>query len=245
MTEHAMERKPSLPLIPFLIGAGLLAIFCLAANGAAGAQLKPETVEAFDRYIQSRELQMNGTLASENNFSWLDTATGQKRVEAAEKLPRGEVVTEALEPANSISVPGGLIHDWIGIVFIPGATLPQTLALLQDYDHAAKVYAPDVEKSKLLSHSGKDFRVFLRLKRRSRHRGIRHRIRHPLRNASVAIAPTAARIARALRRSKIPIRRRSTKCLPGPATGFSGVFIPTGASNSGTAECMSNARQSR
>ncbi|MGA8368355.1 MAG: hypothetical protein ACLQMT_05085 [Candidatus Acidiferrales bacterium] len=165
MTEYAMERNPLLSLITFLIGAGLLVIFGLAADGAAGAQLKPETVEAFDRYIQSRELQMNGTLASENNFSWLDTATGQKRAEAAEKLPRGEVVTEALEPADSISVPGGLIHDWIGIVFIPGVTLPQTLALLQDYDHAAKVYAPEVERSKLLSRSGNDFRVFLRLKR--------------------------------------------------------------------------------
>jgi len=161
MTKYAMRRSPFL----FLIAAWFLVIFNMAAKEAAGAQLKPETVKAFDSYIQSRESQMNSTLTSAGAFTWFDSATGQRRVEAAEKLPRGEVVTEALEPADSISVPGGLIHDWIGIVFIPGATLPQTLALLQDYDHAAKVYAPDVEKSKLLAHSGNDFRVFLRLKR--------------------------------------------------------------------------------
>jgi len=28
-----------------------------------------------------------------------------------------------------------MIHHWIGTVFIPGATLAQTLALEQDYDH--------------------------------------------------------------------------------------------------------------
>ena len=57
----------------------------------------------------------------------------------------------------------GLVHDWSGCVFIPGATLERTLALVQDYDHHKDVYRPEVIDSKLLSRNGGDFRIYLRL----------------------------------------------------------------------------------
>ena len=62
-------------------------------------------------------------------------------------------------------IPGGMIHDWEGIVFIPGAKLRDVLALLQDYDHQSIYFAPDVQQSKLEEHSGNHYRVFLRFRR--------------------------------------------------------------------------------
>ncbi len=59
----------------------------------------------------------------------------------------------------------GLIHHWAGIVFIPGVSLPQTIAFLQDYDHESRFYSPDVQKSKLLKRDGDSFLVSLRLRR--------------------------------------------------------------------------------
>jgi hypothetical protein len=73
------------------------------------------------------------------------------------------VVAISLTGKNPLPVPDGLIHDWIGAVFIPGATLAKTLALARDYDHHKEVYKPEVLDSKLISRSGNDCQIELRL----------------------------------------------------------------------------------
>jgi hypothetical protein len=60
-------------------------------------------------------------------------------------------------------VPDGLVHDWMGAVFVPGATLAQTLAAVQDYDRNKYTRRPEVLDSRLLSRNGNDFRIYLRL----------------------------------------------------------------------------------
>jgi hypothetical protein len=44
--------------------------------------------------------------------------------------------------------------------------LEKTLRLVQDYDHQAEVYAPQVVRAKLISHTGDDFHIFLRLRQK-------------------------------------------------------------------------------
>src|ERR1700674_754194 len=39
------------------------------------------------------------------------------------------------------------------------------MSMLQDYDHDSEYYNPQVLQSKLVEHSGNDFKIFLRLKR--------------------------------------------------------------------------------
>ena len=70
-----------------------------------------------------------------------------------------------LDGAQKIACPACMIQHWVGIVFIPGATLEQTLKLVQDYDRHAEIYAPDVMRAKILFHSGDDFRIFMRFHR--------------------------------------------------------------------------------
>jgi len=60
-------------------------------------------------------------------------------------------------------VPDGLIHHWIALGFIPGVTLQQVLAFMQDYDHHESIYKPDVLRSRLLIADGNYFKVYLRL----------------------------------------------------------------------------------
>jgi len=150
------------------LGAGLLAVLSFASEPAAATKLQPETIEEFDRYIGSSESRMDETVASQRVFLWIDSLAEHDRVLEEAKLRRGQVLIRRLETGNSVDgihVRGGLIHDWMAIVFIPGISLSHTLALVQDYDHAAEHYSPEVERSKLLSRSGNEFRVFLRLKR--------------------------------------------------------------------------------
>lgn len=130
-------------------------------------QLQPETGSAFDHYIQLSEQRMSKELDS-GAFLRIDGLPSQQRSADLAQLKNGEVVVERLETldhGHPIPVPGGLIHHWIGTVFIPGATLMQTLAFLQDYDNQYKFYAPDVQRSKLLRRNGDDFKVFLRLRK--------------------------------------------------------------------------------
>ncbi len=61
------------------------------------------------------------------------------------------------------NVPNGLIHDWIGAILIPGTTIKNTLALIQDYDNHKNIYKPDVIGSRLISREDGDFQIYLRL----------------------------------------------------------------------------------
>ena len=86
-------------------------------------------------------------------FLWVDTLPELQRDKLYTQLRQGNVVIEQLETLENekrIRVPNGLIHHWIALSFIPGVTLQQVLALLQDYDHHEAIYKPDVLRSRLL-----------------------------------------------------------------------------------------------
>lgn len=97
-------------------------------------------------------------------FLWTD-AHGETP-DGAGSLRDGRVMVTCVARCDSsgVEVPGGLVHDWVGIVFVPGVTLAQTLSLVQDYDHAKDRYAPNVMESRLIARAGDRWKVFLRLK---------------------------------------------------------------------------------
>jgi hypothetical protein len=118
------------------------------AVSAHAADLGPETVAAFDRYVRLTEQRMSGD-----------------SYDALTKRGRGELFiapATTREHGKEIDVPDGLIHHWVGAVFVPGATLDQAVALLQDYDRHARIYTPTVERSRTLARNGDAFKVFLR-----------------------------------------------------------------------------------
>jgi hypothetical protein len=99
---------------------------------------------------------------------WIDQLAKADRSAAYAELKRGEVKMQKLgtrENGATIECPGGMIHHWVGAVFIPGVKLRVVLGVLQDYDHHAEYYAPDVERSKLESRDGDHLRAFLRFRR--------------------------------------------------------------------------------
>lgn len=64
---------------------------------------------------------------------------------------------------GDVDVPDGLIHDWVGAVFIPGVSLDKMLAMFEDYDNAKNIYKPEVVDSKLLEHSDNHYKFYMRL----------------------------------------------------------------------------------
>ena len=120
-------------------------------------ELKQETLEAFDNYVRTAEARLDQQARS-SRFLWADGVKGAK-----DKLLHGHVLAQPWAGQGDIGIADGLIHDWIGAVYIPGVTLDTVVKMVQDYDRARLSYKPDVMDSKLLSRTGDDFKVYMRL----------------------------------------------------------------------------------
>ena len=63
-------------------------------------------------------------------FLWTEESADRRL-----QVQRGEIVVEPMAGAGTRSVPKGLIHDWIGAAFKPGATIDTLLCIIHDYDN--------------------------------------------------------------------------------------------------------------
>ncbi|MBM3811529.1 MAG: hypothetical protein FJW20_07815 [Acidimicrobiia bacterium] len=133
----------------------LLAAWLAGAPSATTAELKPETVAAFNSYIRQREGELSRRLEN-GKFLWSDDSA-----ERARKVKGGEVEIESRGGVREVT--GGLIHDWTGAVFLPGATLDKVVSMVQNYDNHKNVYQPEVIDSKLRSKNGNDYQIHLKL----------------------------------------------------------------------------------
>jgi hypothetical protein len=115
--------------------------------------LKPATVAAFDRYIQQTEQRLN----QRKTFLWADESADRRN-----RVRHGEVVVEPTGERPIMEVTGGLIHDWMGAVFVPGVSLATTLEHVEDYDHA-RTHHREVIASHIVWRHGNDFLVSMRL----------------------------------------------------------------------------------
>jgi hypothetical protein len=150
----------------------LLAIQLLGAQTPVviNIDLKPKTAEAFDRYVQLTEARINGEVSQTEKFLYLDELPEPRRSDVLAALKRGEIFMEQLQTrdasGHTMEAPEAIIHHWLGTVFVPGANLQQTIALAQDYNHHQDIYKPEVVRSRLIGHTGNDFQIYYRLRKK-------------------------------------------------------------------------------
>jgi hypothetical protein len=143
----------------------VLALSLSASAVAVAAELKPDTAAAFDRYTRLTEQRIKTEVPRTNAFLWIDSLPESRRSEVANGLKQGGVIIERLrtrDGSQDIDVPDGLIHHWVGTVFVPGVTVKDAVTLMQDYNRHSKYFAPAIARSKLLDRDGNRFRVALR-----------------------------------------------------------------------------------
>ncbi len=145
-----------------LLGTILVVGIVIYIGGPIQAQgitkLSPETVAEFDAYIKDAERLLQKRLDGERPFLWTDDVP-ERRI----TLRRGDILIEGLPETPQIT--GGLLHVWLGAMFIPEATGPEVLAVLQDYDRHQEWY-PEPLESKLLSQDGDVFKGYLKLRKK-------------------------------------------------------------------------------
>ena len=151
----------------------LFALQTTSAGTARTSEPEPRRLDnvtklAFDHYVALTQARNDAELKRGTNLLWVDGLPEGPRAEAYAALKSGEVKMQKLETLDnrrSIPCPGGMIHHWTGLVFIPGAKLNEVLSVLEDYGKHSVYFAPDVERSRIESRSGDHFQVFLRFRR--------------------------------------------------------------------------------
>jgi hypothetical protein len=148
----------------------IAAVLCVCLASGTGLTdpawanvLKPETVAAFEQYVHTREAQMEQVFRS-GNFLYSDTLPEASRKSLEADLRQGKVFIDevtTISVSQPVHIPNGLIHDWLGMAFIPGATVAQVSALLRDADRQQVIYKPNILRSKLLETNGNEYKIFL------------------------------------------------------------------------------------
>jgi hypothetical protein len=112
---------------------------------AQAADLKRETLSAWEVYVGSATAEMRSRLRPNRPFLKLD-----EDQDSISKVRNGEIIVLHNGSKGLKSVPSGLIHDWSGAAFIAGATHDQVFSITRDYDHYKDVYGPNVVDSRTL-----------------------------------------------------------------------------------------------
>jgi hypothetical protein len=118
-------------------------IITCAANAA---HLKSETTAAWDDYLQTAQANLQERIAPGGTFLWaLETP------ERAAKVHAGEIIVAPSPGPNPKKVPHGLIHHWLGAMFLPDLTIEQVLDVTRNYDRYKEYYQPYVIESKAIA----------------------------------------------------------------------------------------------
>jgi hypothetical protein len=154
-----VSRAPGDARVKFPLSFAALLALCTAVSSAA--ELKPETLVAWDRYVGIVDARMKTATAAESAFLWIDDDPSQ-----VQRVQRGEVTVSRIMEESAQAVPRGMIHDWIGTVFVPEATLDDVFAVVRDYDQYPKWYGPTIAQGNLLGRDGDEDRFTIRYVRK-------------------------------------------------------------------------------
>ena len=133
------------------IHALVLAAALLFPADAHAATLRADTVAAWDDYLRAVNTNFQNGAHPGSNFLW--TFEDAQR---ASKVRSGEIMVVSATGDNPKKVPGGLIHHWMGAVFLPGLKLNHVFEATRDYDRYKEVYRPSVIESKAIAKNGTD-----------------------------------------------------------------------------------------
>ena len=118
------------------IASGLVVMLLLVPNDGAAAELKPETVAAWNRHVAAVEM----TLRDHET----DPPVG---------APAG----------RAIPVPGGTIHEWRGSVLVEGVTVSALVQALES--PGLPPPADDILDARVMTHHGDGLHLYMKLAR--------------------------------------------------------------------------------
>lgn len=127
--------------------AGAWIVLLVLAAGAQAAELSPKTLKEFQAYAEAADRIM------------------RERPQSTSRLaakPGAPPVVEGWEGKGVRDVTDGLVHDWVGAIFVEKARLKDAIEVLRNVDKY-KEYYPQVIASRTLKREGDRAAVSMRL----------------------------------------------------------------------------------
>jgi hypothetical protein len=145
--------------------AGLRAALLFVAASClplAAVELTDETLQAFETYVTAAEARLDKGLARKSPFLCMNEERHTKRQAIEAALRRGEVWLHRVN-ADRAKLPGGYLHHWMAVMFVPAADLRLAGAVSMDFDGYQRFQQPLVLDSGLIEGDGNRSRFRLRL----------------------------------------------------------------------------------
>jgi hypothetical protein len=109
------------------------------------AELNPQALASWKDYIAMANSRVQERVSGTRSFLWIDEDAMRKQ-----QLSSGQIVISPVGNSHPLSVPHGLIHHWIGAIFIPGATIGDLTAVVNDYNRYNEIYRPTLIRAELI-----------------------------------------------------------------------------------------------
>ena len=138
--------------------AAVLALLSMAS----AAELKEETVRDWDDYIQTVNSQMQKRTTSDAPFLWSDEVADRR-----DQLLADDIIVSPFDPQVPKRVTSGLIHHWIGAVFIPKIKMDDVLSVTRRYERYSEYFRPVVLDAKPICRAASEDRFSLLLMNKS------------------------------------------------------------------------------
>ncbi|WP_321477812.1 hypothetical protein [uncultured Paludibaculum sp.] len=117
----------------------VLALLLLPASVFA-TELSSKTLQEFQAYMEVADRAVQNRPHNRNSYLPATAESGPQIMPYNGHGPRG--------------LTSGLVHDWVGAIFVPKAKASDAIAVLQDVNRYKDIYAPDVIDSKVLKRDG-------------------------------------------------------------------------------------------
>jgi hypothetical protein len=129
------------------VTVGLLFIAWIAS--ASTIELQPETEAAWKQFVAAKDSSVGRAALNPELFLEVDRSPGLRA-----RVRGGEIFIEPGLRGGSVDVPSGLIHDWVGSVFIPDATGERVVENARSFERYPEFYKPSVLEARTLRASG-------------------------------------------------------------------------------------------
>jgi hypothetical protein len=135
---------------------------------AEAADLGPDTLKAWNLFVDIQEKRIAEEIASQKGFLALDFQNPQARDQERRLIFSGNIsiqpMTSQASESGEIRIPGGIIHHWRGSVLVPGTNLDYVLSRVQ-HPELETSRQEDVLDSRVLERSPDQMKLFLKLQR--------------------------------------------------------------------------------
>jgi hypothetical protein len=129
--------------------------FLLLSSAALSraAVLDGRTLGVWNDYMSQARARMSARAQAHSQFLWVD-----EMPDLRSQVRQGQVLVAPIGSGHPRRVASGLIHDWLGVAFLPNATVEDTIRVVTDYNHYKEFYQPLMVQSASLGSDGMSYK---------------------------------------------------------------------------------------